>query len=73
MTYGVNSNHNAVLIVLLLDSARQSGDRSARTGTCYEDIDFAGRRLRSCGWRGGNCFDDLRTGGVLMSERVVDL
>ena len=71
--YGIDSNDNTIPVVLLLDCARQASDCTTSPSACDQSIDRSRGRSLGSRWRRGNRLHNLRTSGVLVGKRVVDL
>lgn len=59
--------------MLLLDRARDTGNRTTCTSACYEHVNFAGRRFRRGGRSGYDRINDLWSSRELVGQGVVDL
>lgn len=71
VSYGINANDDAILVMCFLHGARQSAYSTACPSTCDESVDLPRRRSL----RGRRCclhrIDNFRARRILMRERVV--
>ena len=72
-THWINSDYDAPRIVFLLQCVGDTGDSATSPSASDEDINLSRRGMRRRRRGGNDIFNDLRSGSVFVSQRVIHL